>query len=113
MIGAVRARSLASAILDLYRAALRADAVARTDFLDDQDDDTGQDEIERLVQERWDDVVEISERLRAYVRAHRDAFERAHEEGRAKTRRALDAVELGRPAHMSDAEWRAIVMVRR
>lgn len=113
VIGAERAASLAQAILELYPAALRADPIGRVDFLDDLEDETGDDAPARLAEQRWDDVVEIPAQLRAYVRAHIETFEHAQADGRAQIKRSLDAVQRGKPPGMSEAEWRAIVAIRR
>jgi hypothetical protein len=87
-IGATRSQSFAQALLDLYPAALRATPRDRGKYLDDLDTRIGYEVPQRLAETRWDDVVEIPERLRAFIRTHLQTFEAALVEGRAISRQA-------------------------
>lgn len=87
-IGATRAQSFAQALLDLYPAAIRVTPRERGKYLDDLDVRVGYEVPQRLAEARWDDVVEIPERLRAFIRTHLQMFEAALVEGRAIARQA-------------------------
>jgi hypothetical protein len=89
-IGALRAQSLAQTLLDLYPPELRDDPRGRGEYLNDIDDREGHEVPQRIAETRWDDVLEIPERLRAYVGMHRSTFEAALLEGRSIGHRAQE-----------------------
>jgi hypothetical protein len=82
-IGAERAASLASMLLALYPADLRRDEMERCEFMMNLADEQGP-VVERLLADRWDEVLEIPDRLHRYVVVNLTRFELALAEGRAR-----------------------------
>lgn len=74
-IGATRFEAYVEALLALYPVELRQDPSARADYLSDRDDYPAV--LTGLEQQYWDAPLEVPERLRSYVLAHREDFAQA------------------------------------
>lgn len=75
VIGAQRFLAFTEALLALYPAELQDDQDARQEYLNDRDDYPSV--VTELEQSYWDAPLELPDRMRSYVLAHRDQFDRA------------------------------------